>query len=111
MSSALRISHDKENWEIETKSSMLNRRINFKLGQEFSDGREARIRARVEDDSRLVMESVTGDAEEEEEVREFFINDDGDLVQCFSLRGNVTAERIYRRVKSTIPFIVRNTLA
>ena len=40
MSIALRISHDKENWEIETKSSMLNRRINFKLGQEFSDGRK-----------------------------------------------------------------------
>ena len=42
MSSALRISHDEERWEIETKSSMLNRRMQFKLGQEFSDGGEAR---------------------------------------------------------------------
>jgi len=88
---------------------MLNRRMHFKLDQEFSDGNgEARITARVEDDSRLVMECVTGDGEEE--VREFFINDNGYLVQCFSLRDNVTAERIYKRVNSTIPFIVRNTL-
>ena len=42
MSLALRISHDDERWQIETKSSMLNRRMQFTLGQEFSDGGEAR---------------------------------------------------------------------
>ena len=41
---------------------------------------DPRITARVEDDSRLVMECVTGDGKEEE-VREFFINDNGYLVQ------------------------------
>ena len=47
MSSALRICHDEERWEIVTKSSMLNRRMYFRIGQEFSDsGGEARITAR-----------------------------------------------------------------
>ena len=32
------------------------------------------------------------------------------IFQCFSWRDNVTAERVYKRVNSTIPFIVRNTL-
>ena len=45
MSLALRISHDEERWQIETKSSMLNRRMQFTLGQEFSDGGEARDEA------------------------------------------------------------------
>ena len=44
MSQALSISHDTERWEIETKSSMLNRRMQFTIGQEFSDGGEVRDR-------------------------------------------------------------------
>ena len=42
--------------------------------------RSSRVTARVEDDSRLVMECMTGNGEDPE-VREFFINDNGYLVQ------------------------------
>ena len=84
LSSVLRITHDKERWEIETRSSVLNKTINFKLGQEFADcSREARVRARVED-TRLLMDHVSRYGEEVE-VHEYFINGDGDLVQVIRL--------------------------
>ena len=82
MSTVLKITHDKERWEIETRSSVLHRTVNFKVGQEFADcSREARVRARVED-AGLVMVHISRHGEE---VREYFINGDGDLVQVIRL--------------------------